>query len=53
MLGLIKGIFMAIAVTVFLIIILSLGAIGFIVFTAIMLGYFVSCVNKGLKKAGL
>lgn len=53
MLKAIKTILMSIAVVVFLLIILSLGAIGFLVFAAILLGYFVAAVNRGLKNIGL
>lgn len=53
MLGIIKGIFMAIVITGFLVIVLSLGAIGFMLFVAVMLGLFISSLCKGLKKAGL
>lgn len=53
MLALLKGIFMAIIITGFLVIALSIGAIGFMVFVSVMLGLFVSSFYKGLKKAGL
>lgn len=53
MLKAIKTILMSVAVTAFLIIILSLGAVGFLVFAAISLGYFVAAVNRSLKKMGL
>ena len=53
MFSVIKGIFMAIVITGFLIILMSLGAVGFIVFVAVMLGYFVSALNRGLKRHGI
>ncbi len=47
-----KGIIIALIVSVFLVVILSLGAIGFTLFVAVTLGLFVASLVKGLRKAG-
>ncbi len=44
----IRGIIVTFAISLFLLVILSLGAIGFLVFMMIMLGVFIFQLNKKL-----
>lgn len=46
----IKALISSIAIALFLLVILSLGAVGFLVFTAVMLGVFVYNLNSSFKR---
>lgn len=53
MLKAIKIILMSAAIILFLTIIFSIGAVGFVVYVAILLGWFINAMNRNLKKRGL